>query len=229
MSAFHGKQEVKDFCVTRMRKERDRDNLITALGDEAGYPLEIVHLGKAIFEGLPAEDAPDFALAMFERVQPGADLSLVASYFFVRLLHDNEEGVNLFEQETCHCMVVANLYRLRIAGDEPTEKEWMSVANAARRTAIAVRRSAVRETDHWKAEELSRNLWAVRVAVNAALVSQSRLPMELAWAVNAAARVVASRTGEYAEQARMSAYKRMGEKLIELMAAAPVREEADAT
>jgi hypothetical protein len=67
-----------------------------------GIPIELAYLEDAIYEGLPLEDARDFAIAFIERIPVGADLSQVWRKFVCRLFLDWDFGISqyLFPERT---------------------------------------------------------------------------------------------------------------------------------
>jgi len=90
-----------------------------------GIPTEIARLTDTIFEKLPNEDAKDFPLAFIVAIPEGADLGLVATRFKRFLL----TGVVQFDREANPEVAAAvdgviGLLDRKIAGDEPSEKQW---------------------------------------------------------------------------------------------------------
>ena len=74
MQAFHGKQEVKDFYVQRLREHHDRHELWST---ELGLPEWYAYLCDKIFENLPKEKAPAFAVATLLAIPVGVDIEPV--------------------------------------------------------------------------------------------------------------------------------------------------------
>src|SRR6266571_3756661 len=118
MLAFHGKQEVKDFYVSRVRAHYEADEIIhgrywengrgcavgcsihgsnhSAYETELGIPRILAHLEDCIFEGMGNGDSKEFPLRFLSVIEPGADLSLVWYQFAHWLLIDPEDGVIRF-------------------------------------------------------------------------------------------------------------------------------------
>ena len=93
MLAFHGKQEVKDFYVSRVQAHYDADEIIkgvywengrgcavgcvlhssnhAAYETELGIPRVIARLEDGIFEGLPNDRAKEFPLEFLNAVPVG--------------------------------------------------------------------------------------------------------------------------------------------------------------
>ena len=115
MIAFHGSQEIKDKYLDRIRKHRLADELIRGTGwdgfrgcavgctlnkydhaayeTELGIPQSIARLEDAIFEQLPQAVAMEWPERFLASIEPGADLSLVMSHWFVWMLTDPQDGV----------------------------------------------------------------------------------------------------------------------------------------
>jgi hypothetical protein len=143
MRAFHDSQELKDFYLDRVRAHAAADRLIQGTGWEHGkgcavgctleaydhgrYPIEVgiprvlAHLEDRIFEGLPRAEAMTWPLRFLSAIAAGADLALVWPRFAVWLLEEE-----LAKWRTPQSDAVAALYRRRIAGDEPSDAEWIS-------------------------------------------------------------------------------------------------------
>lgn len=138
MIAFHGKVEIKDKYVKRMRKHIELDQLIRgkytndenpaspefrgcAVGcvlhssnhedyeAELGIPTQLALLHDACFEGVPSEQAAKFALDFLEIIPIGADLSGVINHFYVWLLIDPENGVIRFADNDNERTVITNV------------------------------------------------------------------------------------------------------------------------
>lgn len=108
MQAFHGKQELKDFYLARVRAHAAADALIQGTGwaggkgcavgctleayDHSRYPVELglpewlAHLEDRIFEGLPNAEAMTWPDRFLEAIRPGADLEKVRHLLALRRL-----------------------------------------------------------------------------------------------------------------------------------------------
>lgn len=117
LRAFHGKAEIKDFYVSRVRAHRMADNLIQGTGwdpdarkgcgigctlesySHARYPIELgipeslAHLEDQIFEGLPVEYAKKWPEKFLDVITPGADLSRVTPQILLWMMVDPAHGV----------------------------------------------------------------------------------------------------------------------------------------
>jgi len=122
--SFHGKQEIKDKYVARVKAHSMADEIVqgkywengkgcavgctvhsdnhSAYVDELGIPRIIARLEDRIFEGLTNEGAKTFPLEFLEAIPVGVDLEPVWRNFLVWLLVDAKEGVILYakNQET---------------------------------------------------------------------------------------------------------------------------------
>ena len=118
------------------RRTWDRHELFEPL---AGIPQILARLCDKIFEGLPADEAPAFAVAFWAAPRPGADLSGVWDQFALRLLSDPERGAGRHASERARPAIagVVALYERQVAGDRPTQDEWRSAAAAAAAYAAA--------------------------------------------------------------------------------------------
>lgn len=83
-------------------------------------------LAEYMVEALPAADAPAFAAAITQAVTAGADLDRVADRMTIAALTDPEYGAARYATPTVRVAVsqVAELYRRRLAGDEPSSNKW---------------------------------------------------------------------------------------------------------
>ena len=155
--AYHGKQETKDFYVTRMKAHQAADEIqhgfywedgkgcavgCTIHSDQhkdyeksLGVPMILARLEDRIFEGLSNGAAKEFPLRFLEAIKPGADLSMVWPKFAVWLLIDEKHGVarhtkkNSTQYVSIHA--VADLYKRLIAGEDVKTQEWRAAAAAA--------------------------------------------------------------------------------------------------
>ncbi len=226
MIAFHGMKAVQELYVGRAKMHRAADEIMkgvyvgtqadgrpgycnvgclihsndhSAFERDMGVPLAIAYLSDRIFEGLPDPDFKDFPTQFINAIPLGADLSRVIARFSIWLLSDPEQGVMRFADERGKAAIegVVALYERVVAGDLPTGEAWESVAKAASTAADAAEARAADDT-----------AYAASVAVDSA-----------AAAVDAAADAVA-----YAAADVDTAYRNMRDKLLKLLAAAPIVE-----
>src|SRR5437899_1195851 len=64
-----------------------------------GIPRALAYLWDRVYEGIPGNEAPAFAVASVDAVPVGADLSLVTSHVMLDLLADPDRGVWKFTRE----------------------------------------------------------------------------------------------------------------------------------
>lgn len=107
-----------------------------------GIPQSVGHLIDRTFEGLPLEEAGDFAVTVVQAVPVGADLSLVSSRLLLDVLTDEDAGVlpRTPPGSPLRAAVegVAGLYRRRLAGGEPARRDWKAALRAAWQTETAI-------------------------------------------------------------------------------------------
>ena len=155
MEAFHGKQEIKDKYIARLKAHYEADEIVqgvyweagkgcavgcilhsgnhNAFEQELGIPEFFAHLVDNIFENLSNEDAKELPLQFLEAIPVGADLSKVPSKFLYWLLVDKEHGVVKFAdgEGLKAIQAVAGLHKRRLKGDEPTPAAWSAAWSAA--------------------------------------------------------------------------------------------------
>jgi hypothetical protein len=108
LKAFHGKQEIKDKFIARLKEHYMLDEIIKGLywekgrgcavgctihsGNHKNYETElgiyenIARLEDLIFEELPLKEAKKFPLQFVEAIPVGADTSKVIDKFLIKLL-----------------------------------------------------------------------------------------------------------------------------------------------
>ena len=147
MLAFHGKPEIKQFYMDRVRKHREADELIQGTGwhrgkgcavgctleeydhnkypVRLGVPVELARLQDSLFERLPKEDALAFPEQFLGAIPVGADLSMVWPRFALWALEDQEHGVLSFQGQRDAIQAIAALYREWIeTGTCPPLQQW---------------------------------------------------------------------------------------------------------
>jgi hypothetical protein len=76
----NGAQAGEDrLCLVRALAGGDYD--LASAHQNTGFPAPLIGIAETIFEGLPAADAPPFAVALVRAATPDADLALVAWQF----------------------------------------------------------------------------------------------------------------------------------------------------
>lgn len=112
-----------------------------------GIPRTVGHLLDKIFENLPVNEGQHarFAVESVEAAPVGADLTMVPSRLMLDILAHPERGFyqRAEEYERPAVGVVIELYRRRIDGDEPTERDWLDGRAYARRSGCEVADDAV--------------------------------------------------------------------------------------
>lgn len=182
MKAFHGRTEIKETYLARIRAHREADELIhgiywqdgkgcavgctihsrnhAAYESELGIPAQLAHLEDFLFEHLPNGEAKLWPERFLSAIPVGADLSLVWPKFAVWLLTNKEYGW----PDNKHCRAVADLYRRRIAGKVVTEGEFddaaMAAAGEARAVAEAAAEAAAEAVAAARAARAARAAWA---------------------------------------------------------------------
>lgn len=127
-----GEQEVSVSVVLAAR------NTVSWLDETTrlwGIPQVVGGVMDRCFERLPPHEAARFAVAAIEAIPVGADLDPVAARWMLELLADTQEGVVSYTPggSVQHRAVnrVIDLYRRRIAGNDPAPAEWTTAAKAA--------------------------------------------------------------------------------------------------
>jgi hypothetical protein len=228
MIAFHGDSNTKAKYVERVKAHAAADEIIhgqyweagkgCAVGctihgsdhrryeKELGVPLMLARLEDRIFEGMTNGDAKEFPLRFLSAIEPGADLSLVWHQFAHWLLVDPQDGVIKYaktDKTKDAIQLVAELYDRAARGLLVEKKEWQRARGVAA-AAYAAAYAAYAAAD---AADAADAAYAADAAADAAAYADA------ADAAYAAA---------YADAARRKSYKRQADKLVELLAAAPV-------
>ena len=161
MIAFHGRQDVKDLYLARVRAHRAADQIVQAYGywvrdgggefrgcavgctlhsdehdayeTELGVPSVLAHLEDSIFEDLEPELALAWPEGFLESIPVGADLGMVWPQFAVWLLGDAEEGCIRFATGHQRRAIerVVELYGRVLQGEKVEAHEWSAATNYA--------------------------------------------------------------------------------------------------
>ncbi len=244
MGAFHNDASIKETYLARVRQHRAADELIhgkywengrgcavgctihssvhLAYEVELGIPRMLAWLEDRIFEGLPNAKSLEWPEAFLSSIAVGADLSHVGDHFTIWLLLDEQAGLIRFVKEEDRSVLahVAALYQRRLAGEAVTEDEWLDVRMTALRADDGDIAFAITDDS---AYALASNTFAndtddAALALAYAAIAADA-PSALADAAQSAADAVARKTGD---DTRYVYFVRMSEKLLELLASAPV-------
>jgi hypothetical protein len=230
--AFHGKQRVKEFYLKRLREHRTADQLrqhfeywskdgedglfrgcalgctlhsgdYAAYEAELGIPSVLALLEDGIFESLPSARAMAWPEEFLSAIRPGADLKAVWPQFAYWLLVDPEYGLMQFAERSKtkeSVQKVGHLYKRWIDGEKIGDDEF----TAAYAFAFAAASVSVFGTgDAYAARATTYAAAAAYAYANAA----------------GAANVACEATVEPAKWRKAQA-----DKLLALMAAAPISE-----
>ena len=239
MRAFHNDSRVRDFFLARVRAHKAagqitkgaywRDGLGCAVGCTIhssshlsypgilGIPVILAHLEDRIFEGLPLPAAQDWPEKFLSVIPVGADLSQIWAEFVVWRLVDAKDGVikyALSEGERQVIWQIAQLHKERCRDNSAFRAALM----ATHEPMGAKEMPAIRAQD---AATLAAEqaVFAADAAASADAVAASVVVVAAADAAASAAIVA----GETPSAAKEAAYVSMADKVLELLAAAPVK------
>jgi len=233
--AFHGKQEIKDKYVSRVKAHYEADEIIKgryweggkgcAVGctiegskhdryeTELGIPLILAYLEDGLFESMSNEAAMKFPLRFLEAIPVGADLSDVFKHLVVWEWEDKKHGLKNIKEikddkelYNC-CKNVVKLYKRTLKGEVVEIKEWKTLEELADKIYYA-----------WA----WARAWARAVAWARGGARERAWAWAHAWAgarARARARARAWARAEYEKQIEITA-----DKLIDLLKEAPVHE-----
>ena len=167
-----------------------------------GIPRDLAYLEDQIFESLSSKTSQEWPERFITAVPVGADLMFMACRFVHWLLSNNDSPMAKWRDEP-RVIAVRELYERELAGDSPTEEEWVAVKNTTRNVAC----DAVN---------------------NAALIAAWGIIYDTAWtaagnAARAAADAIANAAANHDTRVATNAitYKTMADKLIEFIKQAP--------
>jgi hypothetical protein len=228
MQAFHNDPKIKAKYLRRVRAHAKADEIIhgkywedgkgCAIGctihgsshqaceDELGIPVALAYLEDTLFEGQRNSDAKQFPVRFLSAIRVGADLSRVQFQFLHWLLTEELAGRDN--------PAVAAVIKECADAIEPGTRGLPIDLNRVKKAAEAARAASAAEAvwAAWTAAASARASWAAWTAWAAALAVEAAAAAAVAAAV---ATVAAS-----ASMASMASYKRMADKLIELLKAA---------
>ena len=247
--AWHGDAKLQRETVKIMAGHRKADTLVKGLYWEDGkgcavgclihgsdhslyeprfgIPQALARLEDMIFENLPNGDAMKWPERFLKAARPGADLSLVQWQFLEFVVDEalsRKEAASVREA----CQPALEVVRAKARGEEVSASAAESAARSAAWSAESAARSAA-----WSAESAAESAarsaaWsaesAAESAARSAAWSAAESAASAAWSAARSAAWSAARSAAWsAESAAWSAaWKRYADKLIDLMAAAPV-------
>lgn len=196
-----------------------------AYEDELGIPCRLAYLEDHLYEHLPVGQSLEWPEAFLSSIAIGADLSHVIDQFLIWLLVDEEVGVIQFGREYNQRVIkqVAALYQQRLAGETITEDAWLDTRRATSTFGIIDDNHDAALAAAGYAALAAEALGAVADAACAAAQAFGRAALESY--VDVAAFGTADAYVAYADIWN-TPYIRMAEKLLELLASAPVSAEA---
>ncbi len=245
MKAFHNDPAIKQMYLDRIAAHRSADELIKGTGWEDGkgcaigctfhsysheamerewdVPQMLAHLEDAIFEGLPNGDSQAWPEQFTNAIPVGSDQSTTGWKFLHWLLTDS--GIEGFNHESVRD-AVAQCAEVLVPLMEGKPINVDAADAAAARAAEAAADVAARAADAaGRADSAAKAAaWAAGRAAWAADAARAADAVRAAWAADAAAKAAADAAAKAAAwaagRAAARAYRKMANKLIELVAAA---------
>ena len=228
MIAYHGDPKQKTKILAQLRRHAKADQLVKGQYWEAGkgcavgctiysgnhaeyeprfgIPRELAHLEDRIFERLDNGDSQKWPIRFMSAIKPGADLSGVWPDFAVWLLTDPAAGVLRFakaDRTRKSIQAVADLYTQRVwKGDA----RWSTARTEARAACLT--------------------LLAADAARSAAAAARSAADDAPSAAADAAYAADANAAAAAAAAARKRFWRTASDKLLTLLAAAPLARSA---
>jgi hypothetical protein len=222
MKAFLGNPKIKAKYLARLTAHAKGDEIVKgkywengkgcavgctihssdhmAYETELGIPVMLAKLEDEIFENLPNGTAMEWPFRFLSAINIGVDLSMVGSQFLYWLLMDKKDGVIRFSNKKTRASIimVGDLYKQRLNGNEPNQTTWNAARDAAREAAGYT----------WAA------IWATKDAARASAWASF-------WASRGAVRSAArgAARDSHPDATRDAHHEKMGDKLIELIEA----------
>ena len=193
-----------------------------------GISERFAHLCDKLFEGLPLKEAKEFPLERTKSISIGCDTNLVVDKFLLWLLSEKDSPISNYKEEK-HIKDVASLYRRKVSGEEVTKKEWKTASDsayaaaktayAAAKTAYAADAAAYAADYAVAASDYAADAYAADSAAYAADYASYAAADYAADSAYAAAYVADAdaAAADSADAATYAAYKRMANKLIEIL------------
>ena len=154
--SFHGKQQIKDKYLKRLKIHYDADQIIKGTYWENGKGCAVgctVHSGKhdsfetelgitwrlailedSLFEKLPNKEAKEFPIQFLNAIPVGVDTNIIFKKFIIWNLTDEKEGLiyHIKNKDEINLLKrVADTYTRSFA-EEISEREWKALADEAR-------------------------------------------------------------------------------------------------
>lgn len=129
-------------CATGCLMENPRPHSLYPI--KIGVPESIAYLEDKIFEGLPNEDAKQFAVDFVKAIPVGADLSKVEYRFKLWLLTDKYNGVIKYANEETKKIIrqIAKLHKKMISGESVSDEDWSAAYKAMAKKLIKLLKEA---------------------------------------------------------------------------------------
>ena len=227
-------------CAVGCTMHSDSHN---AYETELGIPKVLARLEDSIFEGLSVKLARQWPERFLAAITPGANLSLVSSHFFIWLLGDPADGVirHAKTDKTRDAIQrVVDLYRRHANGEKIAVANWQAAAAAddadayasadaadaaaaAAYAAYASADAAAADADAAASAAADAAAYAdADAAAYAAAAYADAAYADAAYAYAANAYAANAYAGDAADAARHGSRSKQADKLIELLAAAPM-------
>jgi hypothetical protein len=216
--AFHGKQEIKDKYIARVKAHAKADEIIKgayweegkgcavgctihsgshgAYEEELGISMILARLEDRIFEGMSNDKAMKFPLKFLSAIKVGADLSQVWNKFAVWLLKDVRKYI---KGDKKAFDAVVDGYKRMIAGESISLDEWETIRDGAWRERTAPGYIAAASAAAYAANAAA---YAANAAANAA---------------DAAAYAAANAADAAYAAAKRESFNKQAEKLLKLL------------
>ena len=238
--AFHGKPEIKQTYLARVKAHAKADEIVKgrywengkgcAVGctihssqhrnyeTELGIPLRLAYLEDWLFENLPSAEAKKWPAKFLSAIKPGADLSMVWYQFQHWLLVDPKRGVIRFSGKHDAVRVaiqgVADLYESVMLGKTITNDQWAASAESAASAAWASS-TASTASAAWAASTASTE--SAESAESAAWAARAARASSAASAESAESAARAARASSAARTARASSVKSQSVALLRFL------------
>ena len=159
LRAFHGDAAIKEKYLLRVENHKRADEIVKgkywgngkgcAVGctihssshnryeDELGIPFQIAHLQDRIFESLPNEQAKEFPLEFLQKINVGADLSLITPKMILFILEDciledlKKDNFSDTDELKISIIKYTKVWRDFLAGNFKDIEEFKAAANNA--------------------------------------------------------------------------------------------------
>jgi hypothetical protein len=185
-----------------------------------GIPVTLANLEDRIFERLPKGRSQQWPERFVSAIRPGADLEMVWPQLALWMLETElPRHLRGHNEVLSSIKGVATLYREWLAGNKPDKARWRNagVAAAAHAATDAADYATAAAAHAANTEHIAPAAYAAAAAVSAAHAANTAHIAPDAAAYAAAAAAAAAHSGS---AALVAAYRRMADKLIELLEAA---------